>query len=145
MQEIKQDKLPDICKTITFKAPINKVWDAVSTSEGMAEWFMPNDFKAEVGHEFNLQSPFGPSPCKVLEVNPPFSLAFAWDKSGWHLSFNLKVTDSGTEFTVTHSGWGEAEEINPKSGQKNSQVRDIMNNGWEGIVNGDKLLKAVEG
>ncbi|HAU34902.1 MAG TPA: SRPBCC domain-containing protein, partial [Lysinibacillus sp.] len=58
-------KLPDIVKTITLNAPIEKVWDTVATAEKIAAWFMPNDFQPIEGHEFTIQSPFGPSPCKV--------------------------------------------------------------------------------
>ena len=47
------------------------MWNVVSTAEGIASWFMPNDFVLEVGHEFHIQSPFGPSPCKVLEIDEP--------------------------------------------------------------------------
>lgn len=144
MQEIKQDKLPDIRKTIVFKAPLEKVWKAVSSAEAMSEWFMPNDIKAEVGHQFHIQSPFGPSPCKVLEVNPPHYLSFDWDTSGWKLEFSLKEVEGGTEFTIVHSGWGYPDEINRKSGQSNSQVRDIMNNGWQGLVH-EKLRRIMEG
>ena len=51
---------------------------------------MPNDFVLEVGHEFHVQSPFGPSPCKVLEIDEPNHLSFSWDTDGWVVSFNLK-------------------------------------------------------
>lgn len=128
-------KLPDIKKTILIKADIQKVWDTVSTSEGISNWFMPNNFKAELGSEFFLQSPFGPSPCKVLEINPPYKLSFSWDESGWVVSFELKEVGNQTEFTLTHSGWKSSDEILPKVNQKSSIVHDNMSNGWEAIVN----------
>ncbi|MCF7617473.1 SRPBCC domain-containing protein [Bacillus sonorensis] len=138
------NRVPDIHKRVTFDAPIQNVWKAVATSEGISVWFMPNDFQPEIGYEFTLQSPFGPSPCKVIELEAPHRLAFSWDTSGWVVTFELKETDGGkTEFTLIHSGWGEPEEINPKAGQSQSSVRDTMNNGWEAIVN-KKLRQAVE-
>ena len=70
------------------------MWETVSTSEGIAKWFMPNDFQQKIGHEFHLQSPFGPSPCKVTEKNPPNRLSFAWDTDGWIVSFNLKELET---------------------------------------------------
>ncbi|MBA4493906.1 SRPBCC domain-containing protein [Paenactinomyces guangxiensis] len=120
-----------------------KVWKAVSTSEGIAAWFMPNDFQPKVGHEFTLQSPFGPSPCKVLELDPPKRLSFAWDESGWRVTFELTELEGKTEFTLIHSGWGKPDEIVAKPSEKNSVIRDRMNKGWEGLVN-NNLRKVVE-
>ncbi|MFC0237088.1 SRPBCC family protein [Fictibacillus phosphorivorans] len=136
--------LPDIKQTATFNAPIQKVWDSVSTSEGMSAWFMPNDFKSEEGHEFHIQSPFGPSPCKVLVIDEPHKLSFAWDTDGWVVSFLLEEKGDQTEFTLIHSGWKEEDAIVGKANQKAQDVRDRMNGGWVGIVN-ERLKKVVEG
>jgi uncharacterized protein YndB with AHSA1/START domain len=136
--------LPDIKQTATFNAPIQKVWDSVSTSEGMSAWFMPNDFKAEEGHEFHIQSPFGPSPCKVLVIDEPHKLSFAWDTEGWVVTFLLEEKGDQTEFTLIHSGWKEEDAIVGKANQKAQDVRDRMNGGWFGIVN-ERLKKVVEG
>jgi uncharacterized protein YndB with AHSA1/START domain len=143
MQGNTQGTLPDIVKTIVFNAPIQKVWEAVATSEGIAAWLMPNDFQPQVGYEFHLQSPFGPTPCKVLELDSPNRLSFVWGKFGWHVSFELKELDGKTEFTVTHSGWGKPDEIIPESGEKQSVIHDTMNNGWEPLVN-NNLRRMVE-
>jgi len=136
--------LQDITKTIIFDAPIGRVWKVVSTSDGIAEWFIPNDFEATVGYEFHLQSPFGPSPCKVLEIEEPTKVVFSWDTDGWIVSFHLKDLGEKTEFTLIHSGWKDADDIQQKANEKASVVRDRMNGGWENIVN-EKLRKAVEG
>ncbi|WP_286166231.1 SRPBCC domain-containing protein [Bacillus sp. E(2018)] len=136
--------LPDITQTATFNAPIQKVWDAVSTSEGMSAWFMPNDFKAKEGHEFHIQSPFGPSPCKVLVIDEPNKLSFAWDTDGWVITFLLEEKGDQTAFTLIHSGWKEEDAIVGKANQKAQDVRDRMSGGWVGIVN-ERLKKVVEG
>ncbi|WP_078411637.1 SRPBCC family protein [Priestia abyssalis] len=138
------ETLQDIKQTIIFNAPIQKVWDKVSTSEGIAAWFMPNDFEPKVGHEFHLQSPFGPSPCKVLEIDEPNRLSFLWDTDGWIVSFILKELGDKTEFTLIHGGWKETDTILPKANEKSSVIRDRMENGWAGIVN-ERLRKVVEG
>jgi uncharacterized protein YndB with AHSA1/START domain len=137
-----QNTLQDIKQTVIFDAPIQKVWDTVSTSEGIASWFMPNDFKLEVGHEFHLQSPFGPSPCKVTAIDPPTHLSFTWDTEGWFVSFTLKELDDKTEFTLVHGGWKQPEEMLPKANEKSEVIRDRMSGGWIGIV--EKLRKIVE-
>lgn len=136
--------LPDIKQTALFNAPIQKVWDSVSTAEGMSSWFMPNDFKAEEGHEFHIQSPFGPSPCMVLVIDEPHKLSFAWDTDGWVVTFLLEEKGDQTEFTLIHSGWKEEDAIVGKANQKAQDVRDRMNGGWVGIVN-ERLKKVVEG
>lgn len=139
-----ENTLQDIKKTIILEAPIQKVWDTVSTAEGIASWFMPNDFQPKVGHEFHVQSPFGPSPCKVTELDAPHRLSFSWDTDGWFISFLLKEVDGKTEFTLIHGGWKEPDAILPKPNEKSSVIRDRMNHGWEQIVN-QGLKKAVEG
>ncbi|GAE30356.1 SRPBCC family protein [Halalkalibacter hemicellulosilyticus] len=135
--------LEDIKQTVIFEAHIQKVWDTVSTSEGIESWFMPNDFQPIVGHEFHVQSPFGPSPCKVLEVDEPNKLSFSWDTDGWIISFLLKDLGNKTEFTLIHSGWKSPDTIVPKSGEKNSIIRERMDNGWVELVN-KRLRKVVE-
>ncbi len=139
-----ENTLQDIKKTIILEAPIQKVWDTVSTAEGIASWFMPNDFQPKVGHEFHVQSPFGPSPCKVTELDAPHRLSFSWDTDGWFISFLLKEVDGKTEFTLIHGGWKEPDTILAKPNEKSSVIRDRMNHGWEQIVN-QGLKKAVEG
>ena len=133
--------LPDIRKVIQLNAPILKVWHAVSTSEGLSAWFMPNDLQAEVGYEFQLNAgPFGLSPCKVTEVDPPNKLAFEWGKD-WVLTFELAEKDGRTELTLIHSGWtvDNATEF----GEAHPVVCERMDNGWSGIVR--KLGEYVEG
>ncbi|KQU26277.1 hypothetical protein ASG65_14650 [Bacillus sp. Leaf13] len=142
--ESNQNTLQDVKKTVILEAPIQKVWDTVSTAEGIASWFMPNDFQPKVGHEFHVQSPFGPSPCKVLEIDAPHRLSFSWDTDGWIVSFILKELDGKTEFTLIHGGWKEPDTILPKPNEKSSIIRDRMDHGWEQIVN-QKLKKAVDG
>ncbi|MFD1433430.1 SRPBCC domain-containing protein [Kroppenstedtia eburnea] len=143
MKENHPDHVPEIQKTTVFDAPIQKVWEAVSTAEGIASWFMPNDFQPEPGYEFHIQSQFGPSPCKVLELDPPHRLSFAWDEFGWVVTFELKEREGKTEFTLTHAGWKPADEILPKARQKSSVIRNIMDTGWTRLVE-ESLRKVVE-
>lgn len=134
--------LPDIVKHAVFQAPIHKVWEAVATAEGMSAWFMPNDLKAEEGYEFHiLAGPFGKSPCKVTQVEPPYRLSFKWGKD-WTLTFELKEADGGqTEFTLTHSGWDQ--ETATEFNESHTVVRERMNGGWTGIV--EKLGHHLKG
>lgn len=132
--------LPDIRRTLLLNAPIEKVWEAVATSEGIAAWFMPNNFESKEGFEFVIQAgPFGASPCKVIEVNRPYRLSFKWGKD-WTLSFELVEVGGQTEFTLIHGGWN-AEEVT-EFGEAHSIVHPRMDHGWGGLV--QKLASYVE-
>ena len=71
-------------------------------------------------------------------------LLFAWDTSGWRVTFELKERGEQTEFTLTHDGWGTPEEYLSKGRDTNQAIRDRMNRGWEEIVQ-VHLPKYVEG
>ncbi|MDQ0416637.1 uncharacterized protein YndB with AHSA1/START domain [Croceifilum oryzae] len=137
--------LPDIKQSVELHAPIKTIWDMVSNSENIASWFMPNNFELKAGFEFHINSPFGPSPCKVIEFDVPHRLSFRWDTDGWVITFLLKeLDDQHTEFTLVHSGWKEADRILPKANEKSSVIRERMNEGWKVIIS-DRLTKVVEG
>ncbi|WP_430538223.1 SRPBCC family protein [Cytobacillus oceanisediminis] len=139
---MKMETLQDIKQTVILNAPIEKVWKTVSTSEGIEAWFMPNDFKAELGYEFHIQSPFGPSPCKVTELDEPNRLSFKWDTDGWFVSFLLKDLGGKTEFTLIHGGWKQSDELVEKAQAESAVIRERMSQGWTGIL--AKLGKVVE-
>ncbi|MNJ50355.1 hypothetical protein D3C77_456260 [compost metagenome] len=135
------DSLPDIRRTLLLNAPIGKVWEAVATSEGIAAWFMPNNFEPKEGFEFVIHAgPFGDSPCKVTEINPPYQLSFKWGKD-WTMSFELVEAGDQTEFTLIHGGWS-ADQVT-EFGEAHSIVRPRMDQGWSGLV--QKLASYVEG
>jgi uncharacterized protein YndB with AHSA1/START domain len=137
---MEQEQLKDIRQTMIYNAPIQKVWDAVATSEGLAAWFMPNDMQPTLGYEFHLNAgQFGMSPCKVTAVEPPNRLSFTWGKD-WTLTFELKDLGGKTEFTLIHSGW----DINKVTefGAPHKPVRENMSQGWAGLVK--KLQSFVE-
>jgi uncharacterized protein YndB with AHSA1/START domain len=123
--------LPDIRQTLLLNAPIQKVWGAVSTSEGIAAWFMPNDFQPVEGYEFQINAgPFGMSPCKVTEIDPPNRLSFQWGKD-WAITFELIDQQGKTEFTLIHSGW-DADKVT-EFGQPHTAIRENMAQGWVGL------------
>lgn len=132
MENQTQDMLPDIRHTLVLNAPIGKVWEAVSTSEGIAAWFMPNDFQPIEGHQFEINAgPFGMSPCKVVEIKSPNRMAFEWGKD-WKITCELVDLEGKTEFTIIHSGWN-ANTVT-EFGQPHTIVRGIMDQGWNGII-----------
>lgn len=133
--------LPEIRKTIVIEAPIERVWGAISTSQGIANWWMESTFEPTEGHEFVLHAgPYGDSKCKVTAVSPMTRVEFDWD-TDWHLTFLLKdLGDNRTEFTLIHSGFDA--EKSTGFGQPHAVVREIMDGGWESIVK-EKLPSSV--
>jgi len=133
--------LPDIRKSLVLDAPIAKVWEAVATAEGIAAWFMPNDFQPVAGYEFTIEAgPWGKSPCKVTELDPPNRLSFKWGKD-WTLTFQLEEQGEQTAFTLIHGGWNTDEAT--EFGEPHEVVRDRMDQGWSGIT--QKLAGIIEG
>ncbi|MCG7383776.1 SRPBCC domain-containing protein [Paenibacillus sp. ACRRY] len=131
--------LPDIRQQLVLHAPLEKVWETVSTAEGMQTWFMPSNLEPVEGHEFVLEAgPFGKSPCRVTEVQPLHKLSFQWGKD-WALTFELQEQPEGTAFTLIHSGW-DADKLT-EFGQAHAIVRERMEQGWSGIV--QKLAQIV--
>lgn len=138
----KQGTLPEIKKTVLINAPIEKVWEAISTSEGISSWWMPNSFEPVVGQKFIVHAgDFGDAPCTVTEIEPMTRVGFDWSND-WHLSFEVKKYNTITEFTLVHSGW-DVEKVTP-FGHPHAMVREIMDSGWEKIVK-EKLPTVFQG
>jgi uncharacterized protein YndB with AHSA1/START domain len=98
MDEKTKNMLPDIVRRVIMDAPIQKVWNAVSTSEGLAAWLMPNTFQLEMGHEFTFQAkPMGNwngvVNCKVMELNPPQKLGFTWNGNNMNLYVSFELVE----------------------------------------------------
>ncbi|PIC80912.1 polyketide cyclase [Sporosarcina sp. P18a] len=138
-----QEKLEDIRKTVRLTAPLEKVWQAVSTSEGMAAWWMPNSLQPIEGQEFVLHTgQYGDSLCKVTELDPPTRLGFDWGKD-WHVFIELKkLSDEETELTLIHAGW-DANKVTEFE-QPHAVIRGFMDSGWERIVK-EKLPTVLQG
>ncbi len=106
MRHSNLNKLPDIYKTRIINDSIEKVWKSVSTSEGIALWFVSNDFQPVEGHEFylDMHKPQGKTACKVTLIEPPKRLIYDVGQD-WSWSFELNDLGSRTELTYIWSGW----------------------------------------
>ena len=92
----------DIDATVVYPHPPDRVWAALTSSEALAAWLMPNDFEARAGHQFTFRT--RPAPgfdgivhCQVLELDPPSRMVWSW-RGG---SIDTTVT-----FTLTPDGAG---------------------------------------
>ena len=101
----------------TYPHPPSLVWRALTTSELLADWLMPNDFVPEVGHSFTFRTDPGPGfdgvvRCEVLELVAPTDgaagrLVFSW--AGGPIDtvvrFDVEETNNGTRLRVTQTGF----------------------------------------
>jgi uncharacterized protein YndB with AHSA1/START domain len=103
----------DIDATVSYPHPVSRVWEALTSSEALAAWLMPNDFKPVVGHRFTLRS--RPAPgfdgivrCVVLEVEPPRRMVWSW--AGGNIDTTVTWTldqtpDGGTRLRMHQVGF----------------------------------------
>ena len=91
--------------------PPEKVWRALTQQHLISEWLMSNDFKAEVGHRFNLRwennGMSGVIDAEVLTLEPPRTLAYTWESMGaaTEVTFTLTPTAEGTHLKMEQSGF----------------------------------------
>jgi uncharacterized protein YndB with AHSA1/START domain len=92
----------DIDVTVSYPHPVERVWEALTSSEALAAWLMPNDFKPVVGHRFTFRT--RPAPgfdgivrCKVLELDPPRRMVWSWAGGSIDttVTFTLEETADG--------------------------------------------------
>lgn len=96
-----------------------KLWRAITQPHLIAEWLMPNDFAAEPGHRFILQSPGAPGwsgriDCRVLEIEPGRRLVYRWDTGGGEeamprfesvVTLTIEPIANGTRLRMEQSGF----------------------------------------
>lgn len=120
-----------------------EIWEYLTQSELIALWLMPNNFKAELGYEFEFKTNPIPSLelngtfyCKVLEILPLKKLTYSW-KGGPSkgittldtiVEWTLEGLGNGTILNLKHSGFKE----------ENYSILMGMTDGW--IKNIQKML-----
>jgi uncharacterized protein YndB with AHSA1/START domain len=96
-----------------FKAPVAKVWEAITDKKKMKEWYFDiAEFKPEVGFEFHFSA--GPKEktylhlCKITEVIVGKKLSYSWRYDGYPgnsvVTFELFAEGSNTRLKLTHTG-----------------------------------------
>ena len=142
--------MADIRRTIEFKAPIDRVWSYLTTSDKIARWMMPNTFEAVHGREFTMECPPGigsgaPVECVVTDLAAPKDsrarLAYSWaiDRPPLITMLTINLVEQGgiTTLDLVHSGW---EELGPDD----AYVRDRHEQGWDHLL-GTLLRPLLEG
>ena len=120
-----------IVHEVVYPHPIWTVWRALTTSEALAQWLMPNDFAAQVGHRFTFhttpqQGWNGIVQCQVVELNAPYRVAYTWQGGplpNTLVTFTLEALDQQTRLRLEHSGFAAG-------GPIGLSVRDLLDSGW---------------
>ena len=84
--------------------PPPRVWQALTTPEQLAGWWVPGDIAPVVGHRFLLEMPgWGNVPCEVLEAVEPERLVYSF--ADWTLTWRLVAEGAGTRLFLDHAGF----------------------------------------
>jgi uncharacterized protein YndB with AHSA1/START domain len=90
-----------------LRAPVEKVWAALTTAERLADWFANAEIDLRVGGILRLDgNGMNTDEMRITICEPPRTFALAW-KIGPKESlvrFDLAPQADGCELTLTHSG-----------------------------------------
>jgi uncharacterized protein YndB with AHSA1/START domain len=127
---------------ITYPHPIERVWRALTSSDALAVWLMPNDFEPRLGHAFTFRTApdhrwSGVVHCRVAALEPPHRVAYTWQGAGSDLpetlvTFTLAPTAEGTHLRLEHTGFASG-------GPRSLTVRDILASGWNSKIMRERL------
>jgi uncharacterized protein YndB with AHSA1/START domain len=90
-----------------FRAPIEKVWAALTVPERLADWFGEATVDLRVGGSIGLSwNGSKETEVKITVCEPPHSLAWIWQIGGRDtlVRFDLASEAGGCALTLTHSG-----------------------------------------
>jgi uncharacterized protein YndB with AHSA1/START domain len=123
-----------IRKERLINSSIERVWNALTKSDEIAQWFLPNEFDAKVGRKFKLthmneagtkeKSVSG----EIIEIEKPNTLVYSWNTGeGDGLSkvtWTLKEESGKTLVVIEHVGF----EV---YGDKMDETKSHHIKGWE--------------
>jgi uncharacterized protein YndB with AHSA1/START domain len=124
-----------------YPYPRERVWRALTSSDSIAEWLMPNDFRPVVGHRFEMRTKPAPGfdgivKCEVTVVDPPSHLAYTWRGGGIDtvVTFTLESVEQGTRLRLVHSGF---------TGLRGLLVSRILGKGWRTSILRVRLPRVI--
>jgi uncharacterized protein YndB with AHSA1/START domain len=98
--------------------PPAQVWKALTDSDMIARWLMPNDFQLKVGHHSTFNNVPIPSVkfggtvfCEVLDFEVERSLRYSWvdrgEENGLNsiMTWRLEPEGNGTHLFLEHAGF----------------------------------------
>lgn len=130
-----------IRRSRTYPYPPEMLWHAFTDPAALADWLMPNTFRAEVGHAFTFQTEprggfDGTVNARVLALEENRLWHISWQGGG--IDTELKVTftptATGTRLDLEHSGFRPRDAI----------ARLVLGPGWSRLTK-IRLLNTLKG
>jgi uncharacterized protein YndB with AHSA1/START domain len=106
--------MPDIRHRVVISAPLDLVYQAVATADGISDWWTRDGVRGQAREGSQLQFFFNqPEPSAVMEVtalDPGGEVSWncvggADEWIGTRVTFDLKPADGETVVLFTHAGW----------------------------------------
>jgi uncharacterized protein YndB with AHSA1/START domain len=124
--------IDSIERTITIAAPIERVWDIVTTPEHMGRWF--GDAGAERdGDVIKMRwEEHGEAELRIVRSEAPSVFAYRWDANiggigDTLVEFTLTPEGGGTRVRVIESGWASLRTTEAEQ----TRLREGNVGGWE--------------
>lgn len=120
--------------------PPERVWRALTDPVQLSAWFMPNDFRPEVGARFHLDTgQWGKTQCEVLELEPERKMRISWKNPPLDttVTWTLLPDGDGTRLVVEHAGFDLDD-------PRQRFAYDGMKGGWGGQV-ASRLQQVLDG
>ncbi len=130
----------------TYNAPIEKVWEAITSKEQMKQWYFTLDsFEPKVGFEFEFEAGEADRKyrhlCKITDVEFQKKLRYSWRYDGVegnsYVTFELFPEGNSTRMKLTHEGLESFKTDNPDF------KRESFEGGWSYIL-GTSLKNCLE-
>lgn len=113
--------MADLALDFQFKSPINKVWDALTHSDTLAQWVMENNFKPIVGYKCQFRNVEIDLivDSEVLVVDEPNKLSYTWVGGPINtiVTWTLKEENGTTYLHLEQTGF-EKEDVQAFNGAK---------------------------
>jgi uncharacterized protein YndB with AHSA1/START domain len=122
-----------------YPHPVQQVWDALTSSDALEAWLIPNDFEPRVGHRFTFRTTpdhqwDGVVHCEVVALDKLQRIAYSWHNGmlATLVTFTIEPAEGGTHLRLEHSGFAS-------SGKAGLTIRDMLASGWNSRVLRERL------
>lgn len=108
------------------EAPATRVWERISTPEGIARWWRPGNIAPIVGHEFTMDMDnWGMIPCRVVAVEEQRKLVYTF--GDFELHWEIIPRGDSTLLRLEHRGFD-------LSNPQHRFAFSNMGTGWRDVV-----------
>lgn len=116
-----------------FDYSVEVLWEAITDPKAIEQWLMPNDFQAQLGHQFTMKTEPRPGfdgivACRVIAIDPPEHMQWEWSGGGQDTTVTFMceaITARRCRLTIIHSGF---------KGIRGIMISSILKLGWHSIL-----------